>query len=100
MKRTSTMVYKPTEESRELVLYADNTYSVYSRSIMPTVESLRKKAAKGVYDPDKAVDAFYYVATAASEAYNREFGYKFSVQDRFTAAVELEAEYREDIIEC
>lgn len=99
MKRTRNMVYKPTEESRELVLYADNTYSVYSRSILPTVESLKKKAAKGVYDTEKAVDAFYYVACAASDEYNREFGYSFSVQDRFTAAVELEEYYRETIME-
>ena len=96
MKRTRTMVYKPTQESRELMLYAINNGELYRRQITPVINSLRKKAAKGTYDSEKAIDAWYYVACSASQMYDKDFGYRFSVTDRFTAAVELEQYYRED----
>ena len=97
MKRTKTMVYKPTQESRELMLYAINNGDLYKRQITPVINSLRKKAVKGTYDSEKAIDAWYYVACSASQMYNKDFGYSFTVTDRFTAAVELEQYYREDV---
>lgn len=97
MKRTKTMVYKPTEESRELMLYAINSGDLYKRQITPVINNLRKKAAKGTYDSEKAIDAWYYVACSASQMYNKDFGYSFTVTDRFTAAVELEQYYKEDV---
>lgn len=96
MKRTKNMKYKKTVESQELFLYTVNDAQLYRSCIIPAVESLRKKAKKGLYNSDKAVDLFYYVATNASNKYNKDFGYSFSVQDRFTCAVELEEYYRED----
>ena len=96
MTRTKSMVYKETVESRELFLYATNDGGLYRRMITPTIENLRKKAVKGNYDKEKAIDAYYYVATEASKMYNKDFGYSFSVQDRFTAAVDMEEFYRED----
>ena len=96
MKRTVNMKYNETEESRELFLYATNCGNLYRQRITPAIASLRKKAIKGTYDADKAVDLFYYIATVASDMYNREYGYRFSVADRFTAAVDMEAYYRED----
>ena len=90
------MIYKPTEESRELFLCATNDGDLYRRMILPAIENLRKKAKKGNYDSDKAVDLYYYIATEASNIYNKNFGYSFSVQDRFTAAVDMEVYYRED----
>ena len=89
------MIYKETEESRELFLYATNTGDLYRRMITPLIQNLRKKAKKGIYDKEKAVDAFYYVACEASKMYKKDFGYAFSVQDRFTAAVDMEECYRE-----
>lgn len=97
MKRTKTMVYKPTVESRELMLYAINNGDLYKRQILPVINSLKKKAAKGTYDSDKAVDAWYYVACSASQMYDKDFGYSFTVTDRFTAAVDMEQYYREDV---
>lgn len=97
MKRTKTMVYKPTDESRELMLYAANNGTLYEKEILPVINSLRKKAAKGTYNSDKAVDAWYYVACSASQMYDKDFGYRFSVTDRFTAAVELEKYFQEDV---
>lgn len=96
MKRTKSMIYKETVESRELFLYATNDGDLYRRSITPVIENLRKKAAKGQYDKEKAVDAYYYITTEASKRYNKDFGYSFSVQDRFTAAVDIEEYYRDD----
>ena len=58
MKRTKTMVYKPTVESRELMLYAINNGELYRRQITPVINCLRKKAVKGTYDSEKAVDAW------------------------------------------
>ena len=97
MKRTKKMVYKPTEESRELMLYAINNGELYRRQITPVINSLRRKAAKGTYDSDKAVDVWYYVACSASQMYDKDFGYSFTVTDRFTAAVDMELYYREDV---
>ena len=96
MTRTKSMIYKETVESRELFLYATNDSGLYRRMIAPTIENLRKKAVKGNYDKEKAIDAYYYVATEASKMYNKDFGYRFGVQDRFTAAVDMEKFYRED----
>lgn len=90
------MKYQPSTESRELFLYATNSGDLYRRLIALIISNLRKKAIKGVYDSDKAVDAYYTAACRASEMYNREFGYSFTVADRFTAAVEMEEYYRDD----
>ncbi len=97
MKRTSSMIYNETTESRELFLYATNSGDLYRRSITPAIENLRKKVVKGTYDADKAADLFYYIATAASDMYYKEFGYKFSVSDRFTAAVDMVNYYYEEV---
>lgn len=90
------MIHKETVESRELFLYATNDGDLYRRMTAPTIENLRKKAVKSQYDKEKAVDAYYYIATEASKRYNKDFGYSFGVQDRFTAAVEMEEYYRDD----
>lgn len=89
MKRTKSMVYRPTQESNELVLYAKNTGDLYRRCTETAIKSLAKKYRKGTYNKDKAVDLWYAIATEASKMYSREFGYNFSVTDRYTAAVEL-----------
>ncbi len=105
MKRTKNMVYNETTEARELYLYADNDAFCYEHIIMPAVKNLKKKAAKGIYDIEKAVDAFYYVATECAKQYQKDFGSLvtgkmiFSVTDRFTCAVDLEENFREIICE-
>lgn len=97
MKRTKNMIYKETEESKELFLYATNDGNIYRSMATPIINNLKKKAAKGIYNSEKAVDAWYNVATEASNKYFKDFGYKFSVADRFTAAVDMEEYYREEI---
>lgn len=97
MKHTKSMVYKPSTESHELFLYTTNDGNLYEHMTSPIIENLKKKAKKGIYDSKKAVDLYYNLATAGSKAYCKDFGYSFSVQDRFTCAVELEAYYKEEV---
>lgn len=96
MKRTKNMVYNITEESRELFLYATNDGDLYRHMVTPIINNLRKKAAKGIYEKEKAVYAYYNVATEASKKYERDFGYRFGVADRFTVAVEMADYYEEE----
>lgn len=100
MKRTSSMIYKETAEANELYIYTVNTERLYRQRILPSIENLAKKMKKGNYDKDKAVDLWYYTATAASDLYNKDYGYSFSVQDRFTVATDLESRFREDVEEA
>ena len=96
MKRTSSMVYKETVESRELHLYGVNNSKVY-KHLKEVEKNLKKKIEKGTYNSDKAVDAFYHVANTASAEYHREFGYGFSVQDRFTCACDLKDDFEGEV---
>ncbi len=98
MKRTSNMFYKESEESRELFLYAINNGNLYRRMTANVLNSLEKKIKNGTYDKEKAVDAWYYVATEASNGYFKDFGYRFGVTDRFTAAVDMAEYYEEEIL--
>lgn len=101
MKRTKSMIIHETDESRELFLYAVNNGVLYSRAIVPTIRNLAKKYRAGKFDAERAIDAFYYVSTMASEMYNRDFGYKFTVTERFTAAASMRDYFIEDIeTEC
>ena len=74
MKRTSSMTYHETDESRELELYTTNNGGLYRQMITPIINSLRKKYQRGTYDADKAVDLWYNVATEGAKLYNKEFG--------------------------
>lgn len=95
MKRTKSMIYEETTESRELELYATNHGDLYRSMISPYIKSLKRKFNKSSYEKEKAIDGFYRIATAASNLYNRDFGYTFTVKDRFTAAVNMESYYFE-----
>lgn len=97
MKRTKSMIYKPSEEARELLLVATNEGKLYTSMIVPIVRNLAKKMAKGVFNADKAIDAFYYVADAASKQYHKDYGYLFTVTERFTAASDMVDYYMENI---
>ena len=96
MKRTKSMIYNPTAETKELFMYATNDSFLYHHHTKYIIENLKKKAKKGIYDSEKATDLYYYLATEASNKYYKDFGYKFSVTDRYTVAVELEAYYKND----
>lgn len=97
MKRTKNMFYNPTEESRELELVTLNDGRLWDRVIDPIINNMEKKAKKGIYNTDKAIEAFYHATTEASNQYYKDFGYRFTVTERWTASVEvvkyIESEY-------
>lgn len=103
MKRTSSMTYHETDESRELELYTTNNGGLYRQMITPIINSLRKKYKRGTYDADKAVSLWYAVTTEGAKRYNKEFGSDsqwsrlFNVQCRYTVAVNLENYYKEEV---
>lgn len=97
MKHTKSMIYNETTESRELFLYTTNDGTLYCKMTTPIINNLKKKAEKGIYNAEKAVDAWYKVATEASNKYFKNYGYKFTVQDRYTAAVDMAKYYEEEI---
>ena len=99
MERTRSMYYEESVESRELYLYAVNNEAIYSRHVLPAIKSLARKYKAGRYDAGRAVDLFFYVATTAGKEYGREYGGAFSVQERYTAAVEMERACREKVEE-
>lgn len=95
MKHSKNMIYKPTAESEELYLFANNESALYNQ--IGTIEkNLLKKIDKGVFDPEKAADAFYYAMTTASALYKKYFGYAFTVTERYTAAVEMAKNFEYD----
>lgn len=104
MERTKAMYYKPSTESKELTLCSVNMIEVWPR-MEAVIKMLSMKARKGIYNADKAIEAFYPIMTEAAKIYCREYGNKlesfsriFSVTDRFTAAIEIEKYFRDDII--
>lgn len=96
MKHTKTMIYRPSAEASELFIYTVNNSELYHNHITPIINNLKKKAVKGIYETEKAVDLYYYLATEASNKYYKDYGYRFSVTDRYTVAVDLEAYYKDD----
>lgn len=95
MKRTKSMFYNPTAESNDLYLYATNEYRLYNQ-IESVIANLEKKIAKGIYDSDKAIDIWFYVAENAARLYFKNWGYKMTVNERFNAAIELKNDYEID----
>ncbi len=92
-------------EAKELALYIKNTSELYHGITHSVIENLKKKARKGVYDKERAVDAWMYVADAGAKMYDKEFGSgrgsltMFSKSDRRKAAEELARYYEEDVLE-
>lgn len=90
MKITKNMRYKNTVESRELYLYTNNNAKVYEMYIKPLEKAIEKKKE---FDINKALQGFYRVACNGSNMYKKDFGYSFSVQDRYTCAIDMIESY-------
>ena len=99
MKRTKSMVYRETVESRELELCAINDGDLYRKMISPFIERLKKRYKAGTYDKEKAIDYYFQIATEEARIYNKKYGSDpdscrvFNVQSRFTVAVNMEKYY-------
>ena len=66
-----TLNYKATEESRELFFYIYSTGKIYKRTTTPIILNLAKKYAKGTFETEKALKAFYNLATEGAKEYAR-----------------------------
>ena len=99
MKHTKNMVYKQTDSSEALYICTVNDGDLYRSTIQPIIDNLRKKYQRGTFDPDKAADAFYPVATEEANRLRKQFGEVYSVTDRYTCAVDMVERYTENITE-
>lgn len=103
MKKTKNMVIRPSEEARELFLCATNEGRIYP-FVVSVVRNLAKKYQKGTFDKEKAIEAFFPVATAEAKIYCKEFArledyvQVFDVTARYSAAAEMVNYYMENIV--
>lgn len=75
------------DEARELQLYIVNDGQLYKQA-QSIMTNLRKKIKRGVYDPEKAVDLWMYLATAGAKKYMKEYGSPNGrIQDIFPKSV-------------
>ena len=97
MKRTKSMIYKPSDEAQECYIVATNESRLYPM-IQAIENNLSKKIVKGIFDAEKATEAFFHVTTEVSKKYLKDFGYAFTVTERWTAAQDMRdsflSEYR------
>lgn len=96
MKRTASMQYTPSENAEALYICTVNDGDLYRSSIRPIIDNLYKKHQRGTFDPDKAADAFYPIATEEANRLRKQFGEVYSVTERFTCAVDMVTRYTED----
>ena len=100
MKHTKNMIYNQSWRADDLYLFTVNTGYIYRGYTTGIIETLRKHAKRGQYSPEKAVDMFYTLAGIGNKYYIKEFGGDgFTVTERWTAAVDMENHYRENIME-
>lgn len=92
------------DAARELFLFATNDAGLYRRNIVPAIENLAKKMAKGQYDAEKAAKLFGYTANFAADEYAKQHGTRgqkgheiFKPSDRRIVAREFVDYYAEDI---
>lgn len=97
---------KLSPEARELVTHAENDQDLYKRSHTPIVSNLKKKAAKGKYDHDKAQKLWKLHADRAAHSYAKQHGspgqkghHIFSVKHREEAAKHFADKYKEEVHE-
>ena len=105
MKKTKNMYINNTTESRELSLFIENNADLYTNYIVPICKNLNRYFKRGNYSREKAINAFYPVATAGARLYSktfadlRDFQYIFNVTARYTTAAELEKSFMDLIKE-
>jgi hypothetical protein len=58
----------------ELVLFTENEGDIHTRTTIPIIANLAKKKAQGNYDPEKAVQAFMWLAEVGARKYARTLG--------------------------
>lgn len=90
------------EAARELALYIENDYELYTQYIVPYIQCLHKKREKGTYEPEKALPGWERIATEGAKKYERDFldvryYYVFSRATREEAARYLQGFFLEQV---
>lgn len=90
------------DDANELFIYIINDRFFYKNRIIPAINNLAKKMAKGVYDKDKAVKLWLYLVQDGAKQYKKEYGANFStsikkltaqfIADHYSSDIEKEAE--------
>ena len=62
------------EQARELTGYIHNNAGLYQRQHLPIIRNLMTKKARGVYDSNKAVKLFGYMADSGAKEYHKDHG--------------------------
>jgi hypothetical protein len=84
------------EAQRELKLFMENDSDLYRQRISPINKNLVNKMAKGVYHPQKAEKLWSYAVEEGRKKYEKEYGGKFTVQDRRAVAKTMERNFRNE----
>jgi len=92
MKRTASMKYVKSEQSQELLIYAQNNPQLAELQNNMLMILAKKVLSKEGYSKEKAVDVWFNFMNQANILYKKDFGYNFDVTMRFTAAVDMEQE--------
>lgn len=79
----------------ELFLCIINDGELYHQMIIPCIKNLERKYQKGIFDKEKAVVLWQYVADESARRYTKNFGTRFSVATRKEVAKKLN-DYYED----
>lgn len=85
----------------ELHLYITNDGQLYRQQHEPIIKNLLKKIKRGVYDSDRAVEAFAHLAYSGAKKYIKEFGgdiSTFSKATRLAVARALRDEFEDEYV--
>lgn len=95
-----------TVAARELALFAINDGDLYRQQGQPIIANLKRKIAKGVYQPTLALKLWGYLAESAAKKYVKEFGstgdkwyQMFPPGTRSSAAMQIANHYAEALKE-
>lgn len=74
----------------ELTTYLLNDRDLYIRGIVPVIKNLKKKMAKGKFNPELALKLWFYVVSAAAQKYTQEYDLSTQWQKAFSVATRKE----------
>lgn len=70
---------------------------IYRQRLTPIHKNLVTKQARGVYDPRKGSKLFQYAVDEGARKYQKNYGGRFTVQDRRAVAKSMERSFRQDM---
>ena len=84
------------DDQNELYLYVSNNGDLYRRMLQPIDKNLKQKIKSGKYSSELSPQAFFNAVDAGAKMYTKEFGTKFSTQDKEVVAVQLAYEFEDE----